>query len=152
VLMAFCKVRAANIVAALALVFGLNGCAVYMAANQPDKKDLEVLKVGTPRSMVVAELGAPVQIMTRNGAKVELFSFVQGYSGLEKGGRAVFHGAADVMTLGLWEVVGTPIEGSIANGTKVAVEITYDRDDRVAQITPIRGQEKIASPGVPADR
>jgi hypothetical protein len=150
--MACVGVRTANIFAAVALFFCLNGCAVYMAANQPDKKDLDVLKVGTPRSLVVAELGPPVQTMTRNGAKVELFSFVQGYTGLEKGGRAVFHGAADVMTLGLWEIVGTPVEGSLANGTKVAVEITYDRDDRVAQITPIRGQEKLASPGLPADR
>ncbi len=150
--MAFGKVGVARCLAALALLFGLNGCAVYMAANQPDKKDLEVLKVGTPRSVVVAELGAPIQTMTRNGAKVELFSFVQGYSGIEKGGRAVFHGAADVFTLGLWEVVGTPIEGSLANGTKVAVEVTYDRDERVASITPIRGQEKIASPGLPADQ
>jgi len=77
---------------------------------------------------------------------------VQGYTGLEKGGRAVLPGAADVMTLGLWEIVGTPIEGSLANGTKVSVEVTYDREDRVALITPIRGQEKLTNPGLPADQ
>ena len=70
----------------------LAGCSVYMAANQPDKKDMGVLKSGTPRSVVVAELGAPVETITRGGAKVDLFTFVQGYSGLEKGGRAVLHG------------------------------------------------------------
>ena len=121
----------------------LAGCSVYMAANQPDKKDMGVLKSGTPRSVVVAELGAPVETITRGGAKVDLFTFVQGYSGLEKGGRAVLHGAADVFTLGLWEVVGTPIEG-YANGTKVSVEITYDREDRVVKVVPIRGQEVVA--------
>jgi outer membrane protein assembly factor BamE (lipoprotein component of BamABCDE complex) len=121
----------------------LAGCSVYMAANQPDKKDMDVLKVGTPRSTVVAEFGAPVETTTRGGAKVDLFTFVQGYSGLEKGGRAVLHGAADVFTLGLWEVVGTPIEG-YANGTKVSVEITYDREDRVVKAVPIRGQEVVA--------
>ena len=76
--MAFGKVGVARCLAALALLFGLNGCAVYMAANQPDKKDLEVLKVGTPRSVVVAELGAPIQTMTRNGAKVGLTGFCLG--------------------------------------------------------------------------
>jgi len=121
----------------------LAGCSVYMAANQPDKKDMGVLKAGTPRSMVLAELGTPVETTTRGGAKVDLFTFTQGYSGLEKGGRAVLHGAADVFTLGLWEVVGTPIEG-YANGTKVSVEITYDREDRVVKVVPIRGQEVIA--------
>jgi hypothetical protein len=114
-----------------------------MAANQPDKKDMGVLKAGTPRSAVLAEFGTPVETTTRGGAKVDLFTFTQGYSGLEKGGRAVLHGAADVFTLGLWEVVGTPIEG-YANGTKVSVEITYDREDRVVKVVPIRGQEAVA--------
>jgi hypothetical protein len=128
----------------LALMAGsLMGCSVYMAANQPDKKDMGVLKAGTPRSAVLAELGTPVETITRSGAKVDLFTFTQGYSGLEKGGRAVLHGAADVLTLGLWEVVGTPIEG-YANGTKVSVEISYDREERVAKVVPIRGQEVIA--------
>jgi hypothetical protein len=51
-------------------------------------------------------------------------------------------GAADEFTLGLWEVVGTPIEG-YANGTKVTIEVTYDKEDRVVQVVPIRGQEKL---------
>jgi hypothetical protein len=55
----------------------------------------------------------------------------------------VLHGAADVLTLGLWEVVGTPIEG-YANGTKVSVEITYDREERVVKVVPLRGQEVLA--------
>src|SRR4029079_11745880 len=93
------------------LTQALPGCAVYMAANQPEKKDVGVFKPGTPRSTVLAELGTPVETTMRGGAKVDVFNFTQGYSNLEKGGRAVLHGAADVFTLGLWEVVGTPIEG-----------------------------------------
>jgi hypothetical protein len=31
--------------------------------------------------------------------------------------RAVGHGVADVATFGLWEVVGTPVEGSLSNNT-----------------------------------
>lgn len=40
-------------------------------------------------------------------------------------------------------VVGTPIEG-YANGTKVSVEITYDREERVVKVVPLRGEEVIA--------
>ncbi len=119
------------------------GCSVYMAANQPGKKDIAVLKSGTPRSAVLAEFGTPIETSMRAGAKVDVFTFTQGYSGIEKGGRAVLHGAADVLTLGLWEVVGTPIEG-YANGTKVSVEITYDHEERVAKVVPLRGQEVLA--------
>ena len=133
-----------QLVVCLMLGAALPGCAVYMAANQPDKKDLGVLKAGTPRNAVVAELGAPIQSMEKAGVKVDLYTFTQGYSGLEKGSRAVLHGAADVLTLGIWEVVGTPIEG-VANGTKVSVEVTYDKQDRVATVVPIRGQEALAA-------
>ncbi len=135
---------AMHVAGCLLLAATLPGCAVYMAANQPDKKDLGLLRPGTPRVAVIAELGAPVHAAEKNGHKVDLYTFTQGYSGLEKGGRAILHGAADVLTLGIWEVVGTPIEG-VANGTKVSVEVTYDKDDRVATVVPIRGQEALAA-------
>jgi hypothetical protein len=50
-------------------------------------------------------------------------------------GRAAFHGAMDVMTLGLWEVVGTPIEGF--QGEKRRVTIIYDKDNKVAAINSV---------------
>jgi outer membrane protein assembly factor BamE (lipoprotein component of BamABCDE complex) len=134
---------AARLCLAIALAQGLAGCSVYMAANQPDKKDVGVLRVGTPRSAILAELGTPIETSVRNGARVDIFTFTQGYSSAEKGARAVLHGAADVLTLGLWEVAGTPIEG-YASGTKVSVEITYDREERVVKVAPLRGQEVLA--------
>lgn len=130
-------------VSALALtMFMTPGCAVYMAANQPSKKDVSVLKAGSPRSTVIAELGPPVHTSERAGGKVDIYNFVQGYSGVEKGARAVLHGAADVFTLGLWEVIGTPIEGA-ANGTKISVEVLYDKEDRVVKVVPIKGGEEL---------
>ena len=38
----------------------------------------------------------------------------------------------DVLTFGLWEVVGTPIEG--VQGESYHATITYDRDDKVLDI------------------
>jgi outer membrane protein assembly factor BamE (lipoprotein component of BamABCDE complex) len=127
----------------ITLAQGSIGCSVYMAANQPEKKDVGVLKPGTTRSAVLAEFGTPIETSMRNGARVDIFTFTQGYSSAEKGARAVLHGAADVLTLGLWEVAGTPIEG-YASGTKVSVEITYDREERVVKVVPLRGQEVLA--------
>ena len=114
-----------------------SGCSVFMAAIQPDAKDLSVLKEGTPRSHVIAELGPPVWSGEKNGTRVDIFAFRQGYSSAAKAGRAFFHGAADVVTLGLWEVIATPIE-SIASGTDTKAEVTYDRDDRVKSVEMIR--------------
>jgi hypothetical protein len=51
--------------------------------------------------------------------------------------RAIGHGAADVMTLGLWKVVGTPTEAAL-NGHRVAYEVTYDASDRIEQVVPLK--------------
>jgi hypothetical protein len=42
-------------------------------------------------------------------------------------GRAVAHGVMDVLTLGIWEIAGTPIE-------KYQATVVYDDQDRVAEI------------------
>ena len=117
-----------------------------MAAKQPDKKDLSVLDLGTPRSHVIAELGQPAWSENKDGERVDVIAFKQGYSKGAKAGRAFFHGVADVFTLGLWEVVGTPIE-SVASGTHMKVEVIYDGEDRVKSVTFLEGEKLVA----PAD-
>lgn len=134
----FSRLARITILALLAAL--LNGCSVYMAAHQPEKKNLEVLKAGTPRSLVLAEIGQPRATETRDGKRVDVFSFVQGYSKGNKTGRAVFHGAADVLTIGLWEVVGTPAEAAF-DGKKLAFEVTYDGDNRVEKVVQLIGKE-----------
>lgn len=113
-----------------------NGCSVYMAAKQPEKKNLDVLSVGTPRSLVLAEIGQPQATEMKDGKRVDIFSFIQGYSKGAKAGRAFWHGAADVFTLGLWEVVGTPTE-SIFTGERVAYEVTYSTNNKVEKVVTL---------------
>jgi hypothetical protein len=121
---------------------GLQGCAAYKATQQPDKKNLTVLTPGTPRSHVIAELGAPLWSEERDGNRVDLFAFRQGYRKSTKAGRALVHGAADVVTGGLWEVVGIPAE-SLADGRDVKIEVTYDRLRGVQSIEVIEGEKVI---------
>jgi hypothetical protein len=42
------------------------------------------------------------------------------------------------MTLGMWEVVGTPFE-AIADGTDMKVQVTYEQD-RVKDVTYLAGR------------
>lgn len=123
------------------LIFSLTtGCSVFMAARQPEKRNIHVLDRGTPRNQVIAELGAPAHSKVEEGKTCDIFSFVQGYSKGAKVGRAVFHGAADVLTLGLWEVAGTPIE-VVADGTEVKIEVFYDATECVEKVNVIRGED-----------
>ena len=113
----------------------IGGCSPYMAATQPERKDVSLFRVGTPRAMLLAEFGLPSASEVRNEKRLEIFIFRQGYSAGARAGRAVFHGAADVLTLGLWEVVGTPTEG-VFDGKEMAYEVSYDGDDRVETVVP----------------
>ncbi len=126
-------------VAVIVVISGLyvSGCSVFMAAKQPDAKDIGLFKVGTPRNMLLAEFGLPTVSEERDGKKYEIFTFTQGYSAAAKAGRAVFHGAADVLTLGIWEVIGTPVEGTF-DGTEMAYEVRYDENDRVDQVVLLK--------------
>jgi hypothetical protein len=125
---------------ALGLMFVTGaGCAVYKASTQPERKNLSVLSPGTPRSYVIAELGTPSWSGEKDGEAIDLFAFRQGYSKGAKIGRAFFHGAADVVTAGLWEVVATPIE-TLADGTAMKVEVTYDTGERVKLVNYLEGR------------
>lgn len=137
------KIRLVIAAGCVAVTPLFGGCAVYMAANQPSEKNLALLKPGTPRNLVVAEFGAPVTSENKAGARHDVIKFKQGYSTGAKAGRAVLHGAADVVTLGLWEAVGTPVEGHF-NGDEMSAEVVYDAGDRVAQVLPLTNPEDMS--------
>jgi hypothetical protein len=127
------------VAAALAIVVAVPqfGCAPYMAAKQPSAKNLALFKPGTQRNALLAEFGAPAVSENRDGKQREVFKFVHGYSTATRTGRALLHGVADVATFGLWEVVGIPAE-AIFSGDEMAYEVTYDKDDRVEQVTVLK--------------
>jgi len=123
-------------------VIGGSGCAAVKATQQPGKKNLQVLNTGTPRTRVIAELGTPTWSEERGETAVDVFAFKQGYTKGVKASRALVHGAADVVTGGLWEVVGIPAE-SLADGTDVKVEVTYDAQREVSSIEIFEGQDAV---------
>ena len=103
------------------------------------------------RSMLLAEFGQPTATETRDGKKVDVFSFTQGYSKPAKAARAVFHGVADVFTLGLWEVIGTPTEG-VFDGTRMALQVTYDGNDRVEHVVDVRKERQPGAQTAPSSK
>lgn len=113
------------------------GCSVAMAAHQPSKKDVGFFSLGVPRSLVLAEVGSPVTTETKAGKRVEVYAFTQGYSKGARVSRTIGHASADVLTMGLWEVVGTPTE-AVFNGKRLAYEVTYDSADRIENVVRLK--------------
>jgi len=115
----------------------LNGCSVVSATQQPDKKNLNLFVAGTPRDKLISEFGTPAALSLDKKERVEIFSFADGYSLTNKAGRAIFHGIADIGTIGFWEFAGTPLEGHF-DGTNMLYQVTYDALDRVENVSKLK--------------
>ena len=110
----------------------LCGCSVGMALSGKKEPNIGAIKVGSTRGEVEMHLGPPTTSSTlENGMRVDIYEYELGNE--SSAGLAIGHGVMDVLTLGLWEIVGTPIEGF--QGEKRQITITYDNNDCVKSIT-----------------
>jgi len=109
----------------------LHACSVGMAVSGKKDPDLSVIKKGASRSEVEFQLGAPVSVATVDPGKTQA-KYQYDIGNEPSAGRAVAHGAMDVLTLGLWEVVGTPVE--LASGDKLELTITYNELDEIEHV------------------
>lgn len=106
----------------------LSGCAVAMAVKGKKEPNLGVVSSGVDRYTVEAQLGCP-QCITPcdDGTTLAEYQFEVGNE--PSCGRAIAHGAMDFLTLGLWEVVGTPVE--LAAGDTRVITVRYDENNKV---------------------
>lgn len=133
----FVLYRSIKLFTLLTMLVAASGCSVYMAAKQPSAKKISLFQPGTPRNLLLGEFGSPIVSEDREGRKIEIFRFIQGYSTGVKTGRVVFHSVADVFTLGLWEVVGMPTE-TVFSGSEMAFQVSYDDDDHVDEVIVLK--------------
>jgi hypothetical protein len=123
--------RAAPLLPAFVLAWLLSACSVGMALSGSENPDLGAIKVGASRGEVEMHLGSPKNSTTlADGRRTDVYEYEIGNE--PSAARAIGHGAMDVMTLGLWEVIGTPIEG--VQGERYHDMITSGPDDKVVDI------------------
>jgi len=131
---------------ALALIVAINsGCSVAMAASGKPDPNLSVIRVGASRGEVELQLGNPVaSTHTPGGYRTDIYEYKIGAQASP--GRAVAHGVMDVLTVGLWEVIGTPVEATQL-GTKYRITLAYDENDRVLAVNaPVTGSPPASAP------
>ncbi len=105
-----------------ALLISLSGCAASRALNEPAKRDYDVLKPGSSRDLVRAELGEPLKSVGREDCDV--FAFQEGSSGW-KYLRAMGYSILDLGTLGISEIVTNPVEASVGKD-KIRLRVCYN--------------------------
>ncbi len=107
----------------------LSSCSVGMALHGKPDTDLSVLKTGEDRAVVRANLGSPESVTTNTD------TFIACKGKEASTGRAIGHGIMDVLTLGLWEVIGTPVEAiSDSSGECRRIAVEYDSNNKVVNI------------------
>ena len=126
------RYRLLAIVALGMLLPGLQACSVGMALSGEEAPNLAACRVGAPRSDIEVQLGPPVSVTTLpDGAQACTYEYQVGNA--PSPGRAVAHGAMDVLTFGIWEVVGTPVEA--VQGSKYRMTVVYDQQNVAKEIT-----------------
>lgn len=123
----------------LALVICMlsSGCSVYMAASQPEAKNISLFRLGTPKSLITAEFGSPQATIKREGKEYEIYAFTTGSHTGVKATKAALWAAADILTLGLAEIVGTPVE-TIIRSKDMAYEVSFDSNSTVDRVTVLK--------------
>lgn len=120
------------------LCFFMTGCSVGMAMSGKKEPQLGAVRSGATRGEVELQLGHPVEAREENGHRVDIYEYEIGNE--PSAGRAIGHSVMDVLTLGLWEVAGTPIEGM--QGEKKRLAVTYDDHDVVTHVGSIAPPRK----------
>lgn len=119
-----------HIILSVISMCSLSSCSVAMAAKK-DGSSIQKIQKCHNRMNFLALGGSVISSETlENGDLVETYTFKT-----EKGSisRAVMHGLLDISTCCIWEVIGTPIEGSYSNDF-FSVKVIYDKDENIKSI------------------
>jgi hypothetical protein len=121
----------------------MSGCGVYMAFTQPPPVDVAAIEQegpGLPREFLIQRLGTPKgTTVNDDGSKIDIYEFYEGSSSSWSVGRGAFHIAADFFSIGLWEIVATPMEWAI-RGDKLTARAEFDKNNRLTSFR-ILGRE-----------
>lgn len=108
----------------------ISGCSVIMAANSEGEPDLSVLRSGTPEAKVEEQLGKPISSIRHRTNKVNTYQYFTNDD--PSFGRAATYVVLDIITVGVAEVITTPVEA--LQGDKHVIEVTFDLYNRVESV------------------
>ncbi len=109
----------------LLLLTSLSACSVYMASK---KEGVDVADVSACKTRGCVHASGATLVSTDPVVGDELIETYKVRKATGSAGRALMHGVLDVATIGLWEVVGTPIEGSMNKEEHVGLKVVSNKD------------------------
>lgn len=114
----------------LFIALSLSSCGISHIVNRGEYIDQQSIHIGTHRTDVLARFGSPIDRKMEGKTVSEIYRAPQGETG---SGKAIKGGALlalDILTLGLAEIVASPV----TYGTQyVTFRVTFDQDDLVTE-------------------
>ena len=120
--------------------FWLAGCSAFMAGQRSTYKgDPNVIQVGADRMAVENTLGPPdMAVSVENGRTKVVYKIdPDAHSQAGRNSAIAWHIIADVFTLGLWEIVGTPAEVA-AKDKFTTYLIYYSKEGKIEQVETVK--------------
>ena len=112
----------------------LAACSPVMEANRPDPIDLKKFPSGERRFEVLAELGNPVASTPEGDTSCDIYKlYTRGPEAVGKGAIAAGEIVADIFTIGLAEIIFTPVEAATRN-SKHTVLFCYGQDNKLVSV------------------
>lgn len=125
-------IKVSVVICAIIVSMQMSSCSVVMAANKKGTSS-EELSACTTRACILSKDVKPVESKkNKKGVVIEETYEVEKPQG--SAARAAMHGVLDVATLGIWEVAGTPIEGTLNDNKKYLVKVNYDVSGKITSI------------------
>jgi hypothetical protein len=122
-------------VGGMLLALGLGGCGPILEATRDTPVNLDHVVVGESRVNVMADLGAPTATVKSGSNDCDVYKLcTEGPGGAGKGAIAAGEVVADVFTLGLTELIFTPVEAA-TRGCLHTVMACYGPDNKLASIS-----------------
>lgn len=125
------KIRNFAVLALLAV----SACSAGMEESRPVPVDLSKAKPGESRLDVVSTFGAPSGQIATTGGMCDIYSlYTSGLGGFGKGVVTGGEVITDVATLGLAEIIWTPVQAG-TRPTQHTVLFCYDKNQTLVSIT-----------------
>ncbi|HEY1856160.1 hypothetical protein [Acidocella sp.] len=116
-------------------LLGLAGCSEGMEERRPVPVNISQFKPGENRINVVSVVGAPQGSLSDQGDTCDVYKlYTTGLGGFGKGVVTGAEALTDVGTLGLAELIWTPVQAG-TQPVPHTVIFCYDKNDKLASIT-----------------
>jgi len=116
----------------IVIAFFFIGCGLSNVVNKGEYIEQTSIEPDIPRKELLARYGSPIDTQEdKNGCKIDVFRCPQGDKTSGKVVKGLGILAADILTLGLTEIIFTPV----TDGKKyVTFEVIYNKNEKVKEV------------------